>query len=102
MVSSMASMKLVTIKLVVQFDSLLQASFTYNVIVVVPEVISVPATGDCVITKEPVLVQLSVAIKPLIKSGTIALQLELVAIVFEDGQVVIKGAVLSRTVIVCV
>ena len=59
--SSLEIIKLVTINLVSQEDSLPQASLTVNVIVVVPDKASVPAAGDCVICKDSFTEQLSVA-----------------------------------------
>ena len=51
-----------TVKLVVQLAELLAASVTVMMIVITPVETRVPATGDCVITREEDGVQLSVAV----------------------------------------
>ena len=52
-----------------------EASVTVIVTVVTPVPTEVPAAGDCVITNDPVAVQLSVADTLPVKFGTVAEQL---------------------------
>ena len=68
----------VTVNVFVHVLKLPAASVTVIVTVVTPFVTTVPAAGDWVIASEPAAVQLSVAVTPLIKLGTVAEQLALV------------------------
>ena len=87
-----------TVNVVVQVVALLQASLTVIVTVVAPKPTNVPAVGLCVFVREPLAVQLSVAVTPPVKSGTAAWQAPFALAVCEGAQAVIIGAVVSCTV----
>jgi len=83
------------VNVVVHVTALFDVSFTVIVTVVLPNGTSVPTTGDCVIIKPVVPVQLSEATTAVVKSGTVAIQLVFVKPDCDGAQVVITGAVLS-------
>jgi hypothetical protein len=92
----------VTVKVVVQVFSLSAASVTLIVTFVTPVPTSVPAAGDCVITRSSAAVQLSVAVTLPVKSGTAAWQLPFASALCAGAHTVMFGAVTSATVKVVV
>jgi len=87
-----------TVYVVVQVELLLAASVTVIVTVVIPIPTVEPTAGDCVITRDPVAVQLSLAVTVPVKFGTVDVQAALVKPVCGAAQVIIVGLMLSVTV----
>ena len=73
-------------------------SWTVNVTVVAPGPTSVPAAGDCVITSDPALVQLSEAVRVARRSGMLALQFDPTSIVAVAGALTVGGTMSTVSV----
>ena len=89
-----------TVRVAVQLAVLPAASATVMVTVLAPRLAVEPAVGDCVTTK--LVLQLSAATTPVVKSGTSAVQLASAFTDWSAAQVVMLGAVASTTVTVAV
>src|ERR1051326_9122757 len=84
----------VTVKVAVQTDSLLAASFTCRVTVVTPNPTRVPEAGVCVTTSGPLQ---SLATTPAVKFGTDARQVASAEALRLAAQLAMEGGVLSVT-----